>query len=123
MRARFNNIGLVKSRAETIRRVAAAVLNGELNFDMAQEPEDFCKSLTAIKGVGDWTTQYVAMRVLKNPDAFPSTDLGLLKAAGLIESQGRHATPKELLRRAEVWRPWRAYAALLLWGSIANSGG
>ncbi len=123
MRARFSNIGLVKSRAETIRRVAAATVDGELNFDMAQESEDFCKSLTVIKGVGDWTAQYVAMRVLKNPDAFPCTDLGLLKAAGSIESQGGQATPKELSRRAEAWRPWRAYAALLLWGSMTNSGG
>ncbi len=123
MRARFNNIGLVKSRADTIRRVAAAVINGELKFDVAQEPEDFCNSLTDIKGVGDWTAQYVAMRVLKNPDAFPCTDLGLLKALGSMESQGGRATPTELLRRAEAWRPWRAYAALLLWGSLANSGG
>ena len=123
MRARFNNIGLVTSRAETIRRVAAAVVNGDLSFDVAQEPEDFCASLTAIKGVGDWTAQYVAMRVLKNPDAFPSTDLGLLKALGSIEDQAGQATPTELLRRAEAWRPWRAYAALLLWSSLANSGG
>ncbi len=123
MRARFNNIGMVNSRAETIRRVAAAVVDGELNFDIAQEPEGFCKSLTAIKGVGDWTAQYVAMRVLKNPDAFPSTDLGLLKAVGSIGGKGGHATPKEVVGRAEAWRPWRAYAALLLWSSIANSGG
>jgi AraC family transcriptional regulator of adaptative response / DNA-3-methyladenine glycosylase II len=123
MRARFNNIGLVTSRAETIRRVAAAVVNGDLSFDVAQEPEDFCASLTAIKGVGDWTAQYVAMRVLKNPDAFPSTDLGLLKALGSIEDQAGQVTPTELLRRAEAWRPWRAYAALLLWSSLANSGG
>ncbi len=123
MRARFHNIGLVRSRAETIRRVATAVIAGELNFDTAQEPEDFCKDLTTIKGVGDWTAQYVAMRVLKNPDAFPSTDLGLLQAVGSIEGQGGHARPKDVLRRAEAWRPWRAYAALLLWGSIANSGG
>ena len=123
MRARFNSIGLVTSRAETIRRVAAAAVNGDLSFDVAQEPEYFCASLTAIKGVGDWTAQYVAMRVLKNPDAFPCTDLGLLKALGSIEDQGGQATPAELLRRAEAWRPWRAYAALLLWSSLANSGG
>lgn len=123
MRARFSNIGIVTSRAESIRRVAAAVVNGDLSFDVAQEPEEICRSLTAIKGVGDWTAQYAAMRALKNPDAFPSTDLGLLKAHGSIENRGVHATPAGLLRRAEAWRPWRAYAALLLWGSLANSGG
>lgn len=121
--ARFSNIGLVRSRAETIRRVAAAAADGELNFDVTQEPEDFCRSLTSIKGVGDWTAQYVAMRVLKNPDAFPSSDLGLLKAVDLIDNQTGRTTPAELLRRAESWRPWRAYAALLLWSSLTSSGG
>ena len=123
MRARFSNIGLVRSRADTIRRAASAVVCGDLIFDVAQEPEEFCKSLTAIKGVGDWTAQYVAMRVLKNPDAFPSTDLGLLKALGSIANQTGKVTPTDLLRRGEAWRPWRAYAALLLWSSLANSGG
>lgn len=122
-RARFNNIGLVKSRADTVRRVAAAVAAGDLNFDVSQDSEEFCKKLKSIKGVGDWTAQYVAMRVLKNPDAFPSTDLGLLKAVGSIEMQSGQATPANLIKRAESWRPWRAYAALLLWGSLSNSGG
>jgi AraC family transcriptional regulator of adaptative response / DNA-3-methyladenine glycosylase II len=122
-RARFNSIGLVRSRADTIRRVAAAVVAGDLRFDVAQEPQEFCDNLTSIKGIGDWTAQYVAMRVMKNPDAFPSTDLGLLKALGFVERRTGHATAKELLSRAEAWRPWRAYAALLLWSSLANSGG
>jgi AraC family transcriptional regulator of adaptative response / DNA-3-methyladenine glycosylase II len=123
MRARFGNIGLVKSRADTIRRVAAAATGGELNFDVAQDPEDFCKGLMSIKGIGEWTAQYVAMRALKNPDAFPSADLGLLKAMDSLENRSGHATPARLLRRAETWRPWRAYAALLLWSSLSNSGG
>lgn len=119
MRARLANIGIVKSRAETIRRVAAAVYNGELHFDLAQDPAEFVDTLTAIRGVGDWTAQYVAMRALKNPDAFPGSDLGLLKA---IEYPDR-VTAKELMSRAEEWRPWRAYAALLLWSSLPGSGG
>jgi AraC family transcriptional regulator of adaptative response / DNA-3-methyladenine glycosylase II len=122
-RAGLSNIGLPKGRIETIRRVAAAVAGGDLNFDVAQEPEKFCNDLTSIKGVGDWTAQYVAMRVLKNPDAFPSTDLGLLKTLDAIEGRTGQATPTALLRKAEAWRPWRAYAALLLWGSLSNSGG
>lgn len=119
MRARLQNIGLVRSRAETIRRVSAAVVNGELQFDVAQDPEDFCEALKSIKGVGDWTAQYVAMRALKNPDAFPGADLGLIRA---IAYPGR-VTPKELTTRAEEWRPWRAYAAMLLWSSLPGSGG
>ena len=120
-RARFNNIGLVTSRAETIRRVAKAVCDREINFDSAQDPDDFCRQLTSIRGIGDWTAQYVAMRVLKNPDAFPSADLALLKA--FDDDEGRRISAAELLRRAEAWRPWRSYAALLLWSSLSNSGG
>ena len=118
-RARFNDMGIVGSRIETTRQVAKAVLRGELNFDVVQDPEEFCTTLTSIRGVGDWTAQYVAMRVLKNPDAFPAADLGLQKALG----NGQKLTAGELTARAENWRPWRAYAALLLWGSLPNSGG
>jgi AraC family transcriptional regulator of adaptative response / DNA-3-methyladenine glycosylase II len=118
-RARFNDIGLTTSRAETIRRVATAVLRGDIGFDTTQDIDEFCTNLTAIRGIGEWTAQYVAMRALKYPDAFPASDLGLLKA---IDSSGK-VGPVELQRRAESWRPWRAYAALLLWNSLPGSGG
>lgn len=118
-RARFNDIGLVTSRAETIRRVASAVVRGEINFDNTQDPEEFCRALMSIRGIGDWTAQYVAMRALKYPDAFPASDLGLLKAV----DETRGVTAAELTRRAEAWRPWRSYAALLLWSSLSGSGG
>jgi AraC family transcriptional regulator of adaptative response / DNA-3-methyladenine glycosylase II len=118
-RARFNNLGLVTSRGATIRRVAQAVCDGSLSFDNAQDPAEFCQSLMSIKGIGDWTAQYVAMRALKYPDAFPSSDLGLLHAVGESGAAGA----KELRRCAEAWRPWRSYAALLLWSSLSNSGG
>ena len=120
-RARFNKIGLVSSRAETIRRVSKAVVDGELDFDSAQDPDSFCSKLTSIRGIGDWTAQYVAMRVLKNPDAFPAADLALLKA--FDEEVGHRISSADLLARAEKWRPWRAYAALLLWSSFSSSGG
>ncbi len=119
VRARFNNIGIVTSRADTIRRVAKAVLAGDIDFDTAQDPDDFCESLQSIRGIGDWTAQYVAMRALKNPDAFPGSDLGLIKA---IRHPDR-VMPKELETLADEWRPWRAYAALLLWSSLPGSGG
>ena len=119
LRARFNDIGIVGSRAGTIRRVAAAVASGEIVFDAAQDPEDFCTALKSIKGIGEWTAQYVAMRALKNPDAFPGSDLGLISAI----AHPARVTPKELLTRAEDWRPWRAYAAMLLWSSLPGSGG
>jgi AraC family transcriptional regulator of adaptative response / DNA-3-methyladenine glycosylase II len=118
-RARFNGIGLVQSRIDTIRRVAKAVCEGSVTFDNAQSSAEFRQSLTDIKGIGDWTAQYVAMRMLKDPDAFPASDLGLLKAVGESGAAGI----KKLQSRAEAWRPWRSYAAMLLWSSLTNSGG
>ena len=118
-RARLSGIGLVTSRAATIRRVASAVGRGEIDFDSANEPDDFCRAITALHGIGDWTAQYVAMRALKHPDAFPASDLGLLKAA----DPNGGIRPAELKKRAEAWRPWRAYAAMLLWSSLPGSGG
>lgn len=118
-RARIADLGLVSSRAEAVRALAGAVVDGEITFDFAQDPEEFVRKLTSIKGIGDWTAQYVSMRVMKNPDAFPETDLGLLKA---IAAPNR-VTPAQLSSRAEDWRPWRAYAAMLLWQTAAPSGG
>lgn len=118
-RATFEKIGMVSSRVETIRRLAAAVLQGGVSFDPVQDPQSFRTALCNIRGIGEWTAQYVAMRVLKYPDAFPASDLGLLKALRAPERM----SPAELAERAEEWRPWRAYAAMLLWGSPVGSGG
>lgn len=118
-RARFNKIGLVQSRADTLRRVAGAVVRGDLRFDATQDASDLWSALVSIKGIGEWTAQYVMMRALKNPDAFPASDLGLLKALRYPE----RVAPSELSRRAEGWRPWRAYAATLLWHSLSSAGG
>ena len=121
VRARFNNIGLTKSRAETLRLLSRAVVNGELSFDSAQETGAIRDSLLAIRGIGEWTAQYVAMRALKNPDAFPAADLGLLKA---FDRPGEdRMRPATLEKISEGWRPWRAYAAILLWSSAPDSGG
>jgi AraC family transcriptional regulator of adaptative response / DNA-3-methyladenine glycosylase II len=117
-RARLNDMGLVTSRADTIRRVAGAAATGEIDFDNSQDPGEFCERLQAIRGIGEWTAEYVAMRALKHPDAFPASDLGLIKAMA-DEISGA----KELKQRAESWRPWRSYAALLLWSSLPGSGG
>ena len=74
-----------------------------------------------MRGIGNWTAEYVAMRALKNPDAFPASDLGLLRAFDSVD--GRRLRPRELEARALEWRPWRAYAALLIWGSEGGAGG
>jgi AraC family transcriptional regulator of adaptative response / DNA-3-methyladenine glycosylase II len=121
MRARLESLGIIRSRARTIRDIARAASRGELDFGADQSADDFRSTLISIKGVGEWTAEYVAMRALKNPDAFPASDLGLLRA--FDEEEGRRLRPAELTARAEAWRPWRAYAALLIWGSDSGAGG
>jgi AraC family transcriptional regulator of adaptative response / DNA-3-methyladenine glycosylase II len=71
--------------------------------------------LRTLRGVGEWTAQYIALRALREPDAFPAADIGLLRGAAIID--GRPATAARLLTRAESWRPWRAYAAQHLWAA------
>jgi AraC family transcriptional regulator of adaptative response / DNA-3-methyladenine glycosylase II len=119
--ARLETIGIVRSRAQCIRDLARAVLAGEVTFDATQSVDEFCRALTAVRGIGNWTAEYVAMRALKDPDAFPASDLGLLRAFDTIA--GRRLRPRELEVRAISWRPWRAYAALLTWGSTDGAGG
>lgn len=118
-RAQLNGLGIVGSRIRTIRAVAAAVDRGELRFDGSQDPAEVRAALLAIPGIGDWTAGYVAMRALRDADAYPTADLGLRIAL----APPARATARELEASAERWRPWRAYAAMLLWGSLEGSGG
>lgn len=106
--ARLGDIGLTGARAETIRALARAVCSGKISFEGVVDSDGFLNRLCEIPGIGKWTAQYVAMRALGEPDAFPSTDLGLLRAMALRNGP-------ELVQRAETWRPWRAYAAMYLW--------
>ena len=78
--------------------------------------------LVTLPGIGDWTAAYIAMRALREPDAFPVSDLGLLRA---MRGYLANPSPALLQRRAERWRPWRAYAAMLLWldGVLVNVNG
>jgi AraC family transcriptional regulator, regulatory protein of adaptative response / DNA-3-methyladenine glycosylase II len=106
--AKLGDIGLTGARAETIRSLARAVCGGEINFEGVVDSDAFLNRLCEVPGIGKWTAQYVAMRALGEPDAFPSNDLGLLRAMVL-------GTSRDLEQRAETWRPWRAYAAMYLW--------
>ena len=113
--AELSSIGLPKARAATIRALARAVRDGQINFEGIIDIDQFLNRLCEIPGIGNWTAQYIAMRALREPDAFPSSDLGLLRALDL-------GTARELERRAEAWRPWRAYAAMYLWSAPAPLG-
>ena len=104
-------IGLPEARAGAIRALAADVANGALALDGTRDPDETVDRLRALPGVGDWTAQVIAMRALREPDAFPAADLGLRKALG----DAALATERVVARAAEPWRPWRAYAAMLLW--------
>jgi len=109
--AKLAGIGVPASRAEAIRGLARAVCDGKINFEAVTDSEAFLSRLSELPGIGQWTTQYVAMRALGEPDAFPTGDIGLLRAL-------RMSSPRALAARAENWRPWRAYAALYLWHSL-----
>jgi AraC family transcriptional regulator, regulatory protein of adaptative response / DNA-3-methyladenine glycosylase II len=108
--ARLASIGLPAARGETIRALARAICEGKIRFEGVVDSDSFLDRLCEIPGIGKWTAQYVAMRALGEPDAFPSTDLGLLRRLAL-------RTSRELELRAEAWRPWRAYAAMYLWNA------
>jgi AraC family transcriptional regulator of adaptative response / DNA-3-methyladenine glycosylase II len=114
--AGLSAVGMPRARWETIRALARAVSDGQIRFDGIIDADDFLARMCEIPGIGKWTAQYVAMRALGEPDAFPSGDLGLLRALGLESS-------RELERRAEAWRPWRAYASMYLWTTAGESLG
>lgn len=101
-------IGLTRSRAATINVLAKATRDGELRFDNGDELR---KALLDIRGIGAWTAEYVAMRGAGDPDAFPAEDLILRRMAG----NGSALTAAAMRKRADDWRPWRAYAVMHLW--------
>jgi len=106
-------LGLTRARARAIEGLARAVACGELDLSPAEDTQATREGLLALAGVGPWTAEYVALRALGEPDAFPASDLGLRRA--LADESGRAASEAAVARRAEAWRPWRSYAALLLW--------
>ena len=110
--AEVETIGLPRARATTIRALAAAVADGTLVLDGSGDVSETIERLRTIPGIGPWTADYVAMRALGEPDAFPSGDLGLRRALG--NGAGPIAATA-LARIAERWRPWRSYAAMHLW--------
>jgi AraC family transcriptional regulator, regulatory protein of adaptative response / DNA-3-methyladenine glycosylase II len=114
-KADLDSIGLTKARAETVQAFAVAVDAGDLQFGTGPGLEATVAELRAQRGFGDWTAQYVAMRACAERDAFPSSDLGVRRALSM--SDGQPSSAAEAERRAESWRPWRAYAAMHLWSA------
>jgi AraC family transcriptional regulator of adaptative response / DNA-3-methyladenine glycosylase II len=103
-------LGMVGARARCLVGLAQAVAQQKVVLTYAANVEEQIESLMRLPGIGHWTANYIAMRALHWPDAFPTGDLVLMRAA--------QSNQKQLQRRSEAWRPWRAYAAHYLWNSI-----
>jgi AraC family transcriptional regulator, regulatory protein of adaptative response / DNA-3-methyladenine glycosylase II len=111
--ADLSRIGLTGARTKTLNTLAAAVRDGSVDF---ADAEGLRTALVGVPGIGPWTAEYVAMRGLSDPDAFPAGDLVLQRMAG----GPKRLTERQLLMRAEQWRPWRAYAVLHLWRAASD---
>ena len=107
-------LGILATRARSILALAGAAASGEVSLEPGGDAKETMARLRSLPGIGEWTAQYVALRALAWPDAFPHRDLGIRKAMG-------GGTPKRLLETAERWRPWRAYAAMPLWKSLEEN--
>jgi AraC family transcriptional regulator, regulatory protein of adaptative response / DNA-3-methyladenine glycosylase II len=112
--ADLSALGMPGARARALSSLAAAVARDPNIFSPRSSLEEAVEQLSALPGIGEWTAQYIAMRALREPDAFPAADVGLMRAMADLKG-GDRPTPRQLLARAEPWRPWRAYAAQHLW--------
>ena len=115
----LSTLGLTRARAAALGSLARAVIADPEIFGPRRSLDEAIVKLRALPGVGEWTAQYIAMREMREPDAFPAADIGLMRA--MADRKGRRPSPGELLARAERWRPWRAYAAQHLWASQGMS--
>ena len=108
--ASASSIGLAMpaARLTALKSVAEASLADPNLFRPFGSIEETVTRLRTIRGIGEWTAQYIALRAIREMDAFPATDIGLLRSA--TSTNGKKVTPANLLNRAESWRPWRAYA-------------
>jgi 3-methyladenine DNA glycosylase/8-oxoguanine DNA glycosylase len=115
--AALRTIGLTNAKAATLHTVSHAVATGRVDLDALRgaPTEQAEATLVALPGIGPWTAHYVRMRALGDRDAFPAADLGVVKAMAAADVDRR-----DIVARAEVWRPWRAYATLHLWESLGK---
>jgi len=107
----IGKLGIVRQRVRALQALAAAVEEGRIALHRGAPLTATMDALRALPGIGEWTTELIAMRALAWPDAFPASDIGVLNALGTRDI--RHV--KAL---AETWRPWRAYAVIRLWQTL-----
>ncbi|GAA4231819.1 AraC family transcriptional regulator of adaptative response / DNA-3-methyladenine glycosylase II [Streptosporangium album] len=108
LEADLDGLGLTGRRVTTLKALAAKVAGEEIDLDGAQDPGETMAGLLEVSGIGRWTAGYIALRALRDPDAWPEGDLGLRRAMACL------GIPEDHIER---WRPWRAYAALHLWST------
>jgi AraC family transcriptional regulator of adaptative response / DNA-3-methyladenine glycosylase II len=113
----LTTLGMPGARAMAVTSLAQVITADSAIFGRGASLEEAIAKLRSLPGIGEWTAQYIAMRELREPDAFPAADIGLLRA--MAGADGRRPSPAQQLSRAERWRPWRAYAALHLWAAGA----
>jgi AraC family transcriptional regulator of adaptative response / DNA-3-methyladenine glycosylase II len=116
--AKSIGLGMPAARLATLKAVAEAAASDPNLFRAFGTIDEAIARLRAIRGVGEWTAQYIALRALREMDAFPASDVGLLRGAEKMD--GARPTAAGLLTRSEVWRPWRAYAAQHLWAADSD---
>jgi AraC family transcriptional regulator of adaptative response / DNA-3-methyladenine glycosylase II len=119
--ASSSSIGLAmpSARSLALKAVSEAALADPNLFRPVGSIEDTIARLRTIRGIGEWTAQYIALRAIREMDAFPVTDIGLLRSVASMDR--KKSTPANLLSRAEAWRPWRAYAAQHLWAADGHT--
>jgi AraC family transcriptional regulator of adaptative response / DNA-3-methyladenine glycosylase II len=110
------SLGIIRTRARSILALAEEVASGRLSLEAGVRPDATIERLVALPGIGAWTAQYIAMRALRWPDAFPKEDIALRKALGGVSA----ARADEL---SQAWRPWRSYATMLMWRGETGDGG
>jgi AraC family transcriptional regulator of adaptative response / DNA-3-methyladenine glycosylase II len=118
--ADLSGLGVPGARRETLRGVARAALADGSLFDPRGMVDGTVARLRGLRGVGEWTAEYIALRAAREPDAFPASDAVLLRS--VPSARGHKPTPRELRERAERWRPWRAYAAQHIWTAAGPQG-
>ena len=108
-------LAMPQKRRETLRGVCAALRDGVVELDAGADRERARRDLLALPGIGPWTVEYVAMRALGDPDAFPASDLGVLHG---LRALGADCDAREAERRSHAWRPFRAYAVQHIWSAL-----
>lgn len=119
--ADLSSIGMPAARKAALLALAEAALRDPSLFQPQGTVEQTVARLRAIRGIGEWTAHYIALRAVRETDAFPASDIGLLRGAAI--RVGTRPSPSVLQDRAETWRPWRAYAAQHLWAADAATHG